>query len=698
MKNILVFLVVVALAGMISCDRQAETNVEKQSIDQATDSVFIKANGRLTAEVLWKFGRLSDIHLSPDGNSVVYGVTRYNLQDNKGNRNLFSLDVESGEVTQLTDFEGSEFNVAWRPDGQKIGFISAKDGTPQVYEMDADGQNVVQVTDFEGGINGFEYSPDGKHILFISEVKLDNTPQDIYPDLPQANVHIVNELMYRHWDQWHHYTYSHVFVAPIEDGKIGEAKDIMKDEKYDSPLKPWAGMEQIAWSSDGKKAAYVCKKMSPKEYTLSTNSEIYLYDLENGETTCLTKEGFEGYDQDPVFSPDGRYLVFRSMKEDGFESDKDRIILYNFETGEFKDLSENFDQSSSTFVWDTDSKGFYFISGINATYQVYHCDIATHDIKQVTDGWHNYQELALGDGFLVGTKMSMSMPTEIFRIDAESGDETQLSFTNQDIFDQIKMGEVKQRWIETTDHKKMLTWVIYPPDFDSTKKYPTLLYCQGGPQSAVSQFFSYRWNFQIMASNDYIIVAPNRRGLPTFGQEWNDQISGDYGGQNMLDYFSAIDELAKEPYVDEKNLGAVGASYGGYSVFWLAGHHEGRFKALIAHCGIFNFESMYGGTEEYWFVNKDMEGPYWENPKPTSYMYSPHLAVQNWTAPILIITGEHDFRIPYTQSLEAFDAAQLLGVESKLLVFPDESHFVTQPQNAVLWQREFFGWLDAHLK
>jgi len=405
-----------------------------------------------------------------------------------------------------------------------------------------------------------------------------------------------------------------------------------------------------------------------------------------------------GYDKYPSISPDGKMVAWQSMETPGYEADKNRLFVMDLVSGEKKDMSANFDQDAEHLVWSDDGQTIFFISGIHATYQIFALDMASGEIRQVTEGRHNYNTFCLAGDVIIGEKMAMDMATEIFSVDPVSGAETQMTFTNQHIYDNITMGAIEERWIKTTDDKDMLVWVIYPPGFDPNKKYPALLYCQGGPQSAVSQFFSFRWNFQMMVANDYIVVAPNRRGLPTFGTEWNEQISGDYGGQNMKDYLSAIDELSKEPFVDENRLGSVGASYGGYSVFWLAGHHEGRFKAFISHCGIFNFESMYAATEEMFFVNHDYEGPYWEAPKPKSYEFSPHLAVQNWDTPILIVTGGYDFRIPYTESMQAFNAAQLLGVPSKLLYFPGESHFVLQPQNAILWQREFYGWLDKWLK
>ncbi|MFH0894345.1 MAG: alpha/beta fold hydrolase, partial [Bacteroidota bacterium] len=378
--------------------------------------------------------------------------------------------------------------------------------------------------------------------------------------------------------------------------------------------------------------------------------------------------------------------------------DKKRIMLYDFKTKTATDLSKDFDQNSSSFKWSNDGKLIYFISGINATYQLYSIDISTKATRKITTGIHDYTELCINGNTMIAAKMSMSLPTEIFSIDLKSGKETQLTFTNKDILDKTTLAKVEERWVTTTDGKKMLVWVIYPPFFDKTKKYPAILFCQGGPQSAVSQFFSYRWNFQMMAANDYIVIAPNRRGLPTFGQEWNDQIALDYGGQNMKDYLTATDSIAKLPFVDKDRIGCVGPSYGGYSVFWLAGHHDKRFKAFISHCGIYNFESQYGATEEFFFVNHDWGGPYWQSPKPKSYDYSPHLSVDKWDTPILIISGGNDFRIPYTQSMEAFNAAQLRDIPSKFLFFPEESHFVLKPQNSVLWQREFFGWLDTYLK
>lgn len=657
----------------------------------------INSQQRLTPELMWKFGRVSDIKLSPDGKNVLYGITYYDLAENKGNRDLYIVSVEGGTPVRLTETGFSEFNAVWRPDGKKIGFLSAESGSMQIWEINTDGSSKKQVSNFDGGINGFSYSPDMKYLVFFADVKLDTTANELYPVLPKANVRIIDNLMYRHWDAWSDFTYSHVFYAPYSDGNMGNATDIMPNERWDSPVKTDGGIEQIAWSPDGRLIAYSSRKLYGKEYSESTNSDIYIYNPETKLTYNLT-EGMNGYDMDPVFSPDGNQIVWNSMKTPGFESDKKRIMVYDFVKKQFTDLSSEFDQSSTNFNWSADGKFIYFISGYHATYQIYKVEIETSKLTQITKGIHDYNGLEVVNNVIVGTRMSMLKPTEIFRVDEKSGDETELSFTNKDLLTSLEMGRVEERWVKTTDNKQMLVWVIYPPGFDKNKKYPALLYCQGGPQSAVSQFFSYRWNFQIMASNDYIIVAPNRRGLPTFGQEWNDQISKDYGGQNMLDYFSAIDSLSNESFIDKNRLGAVGASYGGFSVYWLAGNHNKRFKAFIAHCGMFNFESWYGSTEEMWFANYDIGGPYWEKPQPKSYDFSPHKFVEKWDTPILIIEGQNDFRIPYTQGMEAFNAAQLRGIPSKFLFFPEETHFVSKPQNAVLWQKEFFKWLDKWLK
>ncbi|MCF6241474.1 MAG: S9 family peptidase [Bacteroidales bacterium] len=653
----------------------------------------------MTPEVLWSFGRVSGAEVSPDKKKVLYGVSYYSIPENKSNRELFVMNVDGSNVKQITHTPESEFNAIWKPDGSKIGYLSSKSGSVQLWEINPDGTNPVQISKIEGGITGFKYAPDMSKILFTKEVKVGKDIHDIYPDLYKANAMIATDLMYRHWDEWVS-TYSHIFVADYDGESLKNAKDIMEGEPYHSPLKPFGGMEQINWSPDSKNIAYTSRKLTGKAYAFSTNSDIYIYDVTSGKQYNLT-DGMKGYDVAPVYSPDGKKLVWQSMKRDGYEADKNRLFVYDFETKEKKDYTKDFDQNASALVWDNNNKTIYFSSDWHARFQIYSLNTENGKIKALTQGDHNcYSAIPAGDVLIV-TKQSMSKPSELYAVNKATGEETQITFENKEILDQIKMGKVEKRWVPTTDGKKMLTWVIYPPNFDPAKKYPTLLYCQGGPQSSVSQFFSYRWNFQMMAANGYIVVAPNRRGLPSFGQAWNEQISGDYGGQNMKDYLSAIDALAKEPYVDKERLGAVGASYGGFSIYWLAGHHNKRFKAFIAHDGIFNLESMYLETEEMWFVDWDLGGPYWDKSNKIaqrSYANSPHRSVDKWDTPIMVIHGGKDYRIVDSQGMSAFNAAIIRGIPAKLLYFPDENHWILHPQNGILWQREFFKWLDKWLK
>lgn len=673
----------------------AQTSTMKQINHESPQGTSVN---KMTPEFMWLLKRVSDVQVSPDGKTILFGISEYELKENNGKRNLFTMPFTGGEIKKITDSNVSLFNAIWRPDGKKIGYLSAESKSVQIWEMNPDGSGKTKISNIPDGINAFMYAPDQKNVLYIKDVKMEKTVQDIYPDLPKAEAMIFDDLMYRHWDAWSDFSYQHIFVASYGDGKLDASIDIMKDEPWDAPIMPYGGLEQISWSRDGKILAYASKKVKGKEYAVSTNSDIYIYDLETAKTTNISSFN-KGYDLDPVFSPDGKSIVWNSMKTPGFESDKKRIMIYDFATQKAVDYSVDFDQSSESFVWSQDAKTLYFISGIKATFQIYSLDIKTKKIRQITKGVHDFTSIQLADNnTLIACKMSMSLPAEIFSIDIKKGIDTQLSFVNRELLNTITMGEVKERWVKTTDGKDMLVWVIYPPGFDASKKYPALLYTQGGPQSAVSQFFSYRWNFQIMAAHDYIVVAPNRRGLPTFGSEWNDQISQDYGGQNQLDYLSAIDDVAAESYVDKDRLGAVGASYGGFSVYWLAGNHNKRFKAFIAHCGMFNFESWYGATEELFFANHDLGGAYWEKNRPKSYDFSPHNFVGNWDTPILVIHGGRDFRIPYTEGMQAFNAAQIQNIPSRFLFFPDESHFVLKPQNAVLWQREFFKWLDTYLK
>jgi len=656
-------------------------------------------NGRMTPEVLWSFGRVGGTQVSPDGTKVLYSVSYYSIPENRGNSELFVLNVDGTEKKQITTTSTREAAAKWMKDGEHIAFLSSETGTMQLWIMKSDGNNRHQITTLESGITDFMFSPDESKLLFVADVKYGQRTVDKYPDLPKASGIIVNDLMYKHWDEWVQ-TVPHPFIADFNGEKIENEIDILKGEPFESPMKPFGGIEQLAWSPDGKTIAYTCRKKTGKEYALSTNSDIYFYNLETKKTENKTL-GMMGYDQNPTFSPDGKWLAWESMERDGYEADKNRLFIMNLQSGEKVDISANFDQNSTGLTWTPDSKSIYFVSCWHALTQIYRADIETNIITQITKGVHDYSSVAVAISKLIGVKHSMSKPDEIYTINPSTGIENEISFENKEILAQLEMGKVEERWITTTDNKQMLTWVIYPPKFDPKKKYPTLLFCEGGPQSTVSQFWSYRWNFQLMAANDYIIVAPNRRGLPGFGMEWLEQISGDYGGQNMQDYLSAIDAIAKETYVDKDKLGCVGASYGGFSVYWLAGHHQKRFKAFLAHDGMFNLPQQYLETEEMWFVNWDLGGAYWDKANATaqrSYANSPHLFVDKWDTPILVIHGEKDYRILASQGMAAFNAAILRGVPAEMLIFPDENHWVLQPQNGILWQRTYYEWLDKWLK
>lgn len=691
MKKFFFFFALLSIIFM-SCDK-------KQPVEK--DTVISKENrktpdfskGVMNEEILWYLGRITDPKLSPDGKTLLFGIKYFDYRLNKGNMDLYTMPVTGGEPKQITKTAENESDAIWTPDGKKIAFLAPLDGKMQIWEMDPDGSNRKAISNAPDDINAFSYAPDMKHVVYAMRVQLDPTITDRYPDLPLANAKIYDDLMYRHWNDWTDGKYSHLFIAPYP--AMNEPTELLKGEKFHSPVPSSGGIEQVAWSPDGKKLAYCSKKLTGKKFAVSTNTDIYIYDL-TAKTTINLTEPNKGYDMDPVFSPDGTKLVWWSMKTDGFESEKHRLFVHDFTTNTTKDYSEKFDQDAQNFCWDKNNSMLYFISCKEATYQIYSLDIPTGTIAQITQGDHDYLSVVKAGNQLIGTKTTHALPAEIFSVDLTSKTEKQITFVNKEVLSKITLSKTEKRWVKTTDGKQMLVWVVLPPNFDPNKKYPTILYCQGGPQSSVSQFFSYRWNFQMMASRGYIVVAPNRRGLPGFGSEWNDQISKDYGGQNMKDYLAAIDDVAKEPYVDKDRLGAVGASYGGFSVYWLAGNHNKRFKTFIAHCGMFNLESWYGTTEELFFANHDIEGPYWENYK--SYTFSPHKFVKNWDTPILVIHGGNDFRIPYTEGMQAFNVAQVRGIPSKFLFFPDEDHFVTKPQNAMLWQREFLGWLDQWLK
>ena len=659
-----------------------------------------RSAGILTPEVMWKIKRVGSAVLSPDGRTVLYTVTTYDMKENKGVTNIRSAPVSGGKWIRVTDPGSNESSPQWSADGRTIYFISDHGGSDQVWCAAPDGNNRRQVTDISGGVEGFSVAPSENRLMYVARVPVEKrSSPEIYPDLDRSKAKIYDDLMERHWNYWDDGSYRHIFIAPLTGGaKVTGGTDIMPGEPWDAPTAPYFDISEIAWNRAGTQLAYTCKKLTGKAYALSTDSDVYLYDLASGQTRNLT-EGMPGYDKYPVFSPDDSMLAFTSMERAGNESDKSRLFVETLATGEKRYLTRNFDYNAGNVRWDGNGT-LYFIAPVRGTYQVCRVDLADDSVRVLTAGAHDVNAITLNGGELVGEVTSLSAPTELFRIDPADGTMTRITNTNPEIYDHIRMGEVRERWIRTTDGRQMLTWVVLPPDFDSTERYPALLYCQGGPQSVVSQFWSYRWNLQLMAAQGYVVVAPNRRGVPSFGQQWLDQISGDYSGQNIRDYLSAIDDVAAEPWVDGGRVGCVGASYGGYSVFFLAGHHQKRFKAFIAHCGMFNLESMYGATEELWFPNNDLGGPYWSDDTTAqrSYANSPHKFVKNWDTPILIFSGQGDFRIPYTESLQAFTAARLMGVPSRLVSFEDEAHQIFKPQNSLVWNREFFGWLDKYLK
>ena len=569
--------------------------------------------------------------------------------------------------------------------------------------MNADGTDRIQASEHPGGIGGFLLSPDQNKIVVIGNVKYARNAGDIYPDLPKATGRVVDDLMYKHWDEWVT-EIPHPFVGDFDGTKVSGLKDIMADEPFEAPMKPFGGVESFAWSPDSKMLVYVSRKKTGLEYAISTNSDLYIYTLESGATNKLT-EGMTGYDTMPAFSPDGKYLAWLSMEHDGYESDRNRLFLLDCNTAIKRDITADWDYSIDEFAWAPDSKTIFFIAPKDGVIPVFSIDIAKGDITKLTDEVADFTTLApAGKDRIVTMSHSMLRPNELMLITLKGKKGTEvksLTDVNGPIFAQLDMPTVRKRMVPTTDGKEMLVWVVYPPKFDAAAKYPSILYCQGGPQQPVSQFWSYRWNLALMAANGYIVIAPNRRGLPGFGTEWNAQISKDYPGQNMRDYLSAVDDLRKEPYIDAAHIGCTGASYGGFSTYFLAGNHDKRFAAFLAHAGIFNMETQYLETEEMWFANWDMGGAYWEKDNAAAqrtFANSPHRFVDRWDTPIMISHGEYDYRILASQGMAAFNAAKLRGIPAEMVIFPDENHWILKPQNAVLWQRLFFRWFDRWLK
>lgn len=683
---------------------------------------------RLTPELLWSMGRIGSTVLSPDKTNILYTVTTYNISENRGYSAIYILNSETKETKKLTvNTSKSESDANFIENGRKIVFLSADDnGTSQLWMMNTDGSNRKCISSEKTDVNGYLFSPDEKNVVLIHDVPTETSIIKNDDDLPKATGMVINELMYKHWDRYVR-SVPHPFIANFDGSQVTNARDILDGQPYESPMCPFGGIEEFAWSPDSKSLAYVMRKKTGRDYAISTDSDIFLYNLETGKTKNLCKpENYKapvvnatsslkhqiqynenedynlGYDDKPKFSPNGKYIAWTSMKHDGYESDRTRLCVFEFSTGSKTYVTETFDSGVNDFVWDDNSKELYFSGVWHGKTNLYKTNLKG-EVSKITDEVCDYTlvDVDSRQNKLLTKKQSMSMADDIFFVDIKKGTSYQLTNINESIYNKLTFGEVKERWVKTVDGKQELCWVIYPPHFDKNKKYPTLLFCEGGPQSPVSQFWSYRWNFQIMAANGYIIIAPNRRGLPGFGYEWLTQISGDYTGLCMKDYLSAIDDICKEPYVDKDRLGCVGASFGGYSVYWLAGNHDKRFKCFIAHDGIFNTQQQYLETEEMWFPNWDMGSAPWVKSggeMQKVYSESPHLFVDKWDTPILCIHGQKDFRIEYTQAESAFNAARLRGIPAQLLLFPDENHWVLKPQNAILWQRTFFRWLDKWLK
>ncbi len=716
----------IATAALLSMGGSAVAQSETAVIGKS--NITLKSD-LMTPEALWAMGRIAAAEASPDGKTIVYQVGYYSVKENKSHQVICVVGANGKGNRQLTTSAASETDPTWIESGKRIAYLA--DG--QLWAMNPDGTNRTKLTDDKTGIDGFKFSPDGKKVVLVKSLPYNDIILKNPDDLPKASGRLVIDLNYRHWD---HYVESiqHPFVADVTASGIGEGEDIMKGEPYEAPLAPFGGMEQINWSTDSKTVAYTCRKKTGVDYAISTDADIYLYNTLTRQTRNLCKpDGYKevavdpthtmkdqavnseanlknnpGYDTNPQFSPDGKYIAWQSMARDGYESDRNRLCVYELSTGKKKYITESFDSNVDAFCWSADSKTLSFIGVWHGCVNMYQTNL-NGEVRQLTDSWNDFVSIAPANngGKLLAMRQSMSAPTDIFIVtpgkDVKKTKVEQITFENKHILDQLALGKVQQRWVKTTDGKDMLCWIMLPSHFDENKKYPTLLFCEGGPQSPVSQFWSYRWNIQIMAANGYVVVLPNRRGLPGFGSEWNEQISGDWTGQCMDDYLSAIDDAAANlPFVDKDRLGAVGASFGGFSVYYLAGHHDKRFKCFISHDGAFNLESMYTDTEEAWFSNWEYEDAFWNKPLTANakktYDNSPHKFVDKWDTPILCIHGEKDYRINYNQGMGAFNAARMRGIPAELLIFPDENHWVLKPQNGILWQRTFFGWLDKWLK
>lgn len=688
----------IAMATVAACaQKNEETAVALGKADIKVE------NGQFTPEIMHLMGKVSDPQVSPDGQKILYGVSYTSIEENKSYRHLFVMNVDGSDNHMIINTDKSQANARWIDGGDRIAYL--EDG--QIWVCDAQGKNAVKVSEVENGISEFKMSPDGQYVMYISDFKVAKKPVDIYPDLEKSSARTIEGLMYRHWDHFVE-NIPHTYFAKFDGKTIGEGTDILAGEPFELPTEPFGGLEQLCFAPQSHQIAYSCRKLTGRDYAFSTNSDIFIYNMENGAEFNMS-EGMMGYDTEPVFSPDDRKVAWLSMERNGYEADKVRIFVGEIVSGERVELTANFKYNASSLAWSPESDALYFSSEVEGVKEIWKVDLKGNFTRITPQHeWYDFgTPIVVGDK-LITTNASLMRPSEIVSISIADGSWCQLSHENDDILAQLAPCKVEERWMTTTDNELMLTWVVFPPEFDPAKKYPAIEMCTGGPQSALTQGWSIRWNYRLMASQGYIVILPNRRGTTAFGQEWCEQISGDYCGQNMRDYLTACDQMKAEPYVDK--IAAVGASYGGYSIYYLAGIHQNRFSAFIAHAGIFNQESMYMTTEEMWFPDWDNGGckrpgvymagsPWSSNPFAVRhYSNSPHKLVQNWNTPILITHGEKDYRVPVEQGMSAFNAAQMVGCPSKMILFPEEGHWISKPQNSIHWNREFFAWLDQYCK